>query len=794
MRVLSYQLGAELAEELAPLCRSRGYRLEAVASPEAVVAALRGRDGPTVLLLNEWDEGADYPTLIQTLKSLPEGSRLTVVALLASDDPSALEPRARAALCDAIFPPHRAARVLFRLDLAEQRLSAARREAGLVDLVKLVAQVAERSSSLDEAARDCLARVGPIVGWPVGHLYMASEAGLLVSTHHWYLPEEARFAEFRQLTEATPFPPGTGLPGRVLESGQPVLTICLEEEAWFVRRDAARSVGLRSAAAFPISSHERTVGVLEFFHPERLEMNPGLREALVEVGKQLGRVVERDRAESRLARSEARLRALLSAVPDMIFRLKADGTVVDFSSSAGLEPLVPPEEFLGQRVSDVLPPEVAVRVTEAIRRAISRRESQTLEYRLATHGKTRYYEARLVATSPDEVVAIVRDVSELKRMHAQLFLADRLASVGTLAAGVAHEINNPLSYVIWNLGYLAESLTELAQWLPAERQKELDEALGEARQGAERMRQIVRDLRTFSRPDDQKDGPVDLHRLLESTVNMAHNELRHRAQVTKDFGAVPAVLGNESRLGQVFLNLLVNAAQAIPEGAADHNEVRIRTFTDATGHAVVEITDTGSGIAPELVGQLFDPFFTTKPVGVGTGLGLSICHGIVTSLGGEIQVESELGRGSTFRVVLPRGRPVAVPPSMGAEAPTPSKRGRVMVVDDEPLVGTAIRRSLSAEHDVVVLTRAREALDRILSGELYDLIICDLMMPEMTGMDLHAALADRAPGTLEKVVYLTGGAFTSRGRDFLDQVPNLRLDKPLNPKELRALVRERLGE
>jgi CheY-like chemotaxis protein len=276
---------------------------------------------------------------------------------------------------------------------------------------------------------------------------------------------------------------------------------------------------------------------------------------------------------------------------------------------------------------------------------------------------------------------------------------------------------------------------------------------------------------------------------------MAWNEIRHRARVNKNYGQVPSVLANESRLGQVFLNLIVNAAQAIPEGRADANEIRLstRTHGPAGEFVLVEVADTGSGIPPAIRHKLFDPFFTTKPAGVGTGLGLAICHRIVTGLGGDISVTSEVGKGTTFRILLPIAAVREEAPNPPAAAiVTGQRRGRILVVDDEKVVATAVRRVLGDDHDVKVLTSAQEALRRISGGERFDVILCDLMMPVMTGVELHSELARTAPDQAACMVFLTGGAFTPRARAFLDEVPNPRLDKPFELSTLRALVQERL--
>jgi PAS domain S-box-containing protein len=393
------------------------------------------------------------------------------------------------------------------------------------------------------------------------------------------------------------------------------------------------------------------------------------------------------------------------------------------------------------------------------------------------------------------VVGIALDIGERQTLREKLVLAERLSAVGTLAAGVAHEINNPLAYVIGNLSYLEQELSALRGELPGdpvaqERAAAMAQALDEAREGAQRVRHIVGDLKTFSRTDDERRGAVDVNALVDSSVNIALAEIRHRARLVRTVGPVPPVHASPGRLGQLFLNLLVNAAQAIPEGKPNM-EVRVVTRADEDGRAVVEVFDTGVGIPPEVRSRIFDPFFTTKPVGVGTGLGLSICHGIVSRLGGELQVESEVGKGSCFRVVLPAGTAAAEAPQP-ERAVLPGRAGRVLVIDDEPLVGAIIQRALTPPHTVVRELSAKAALLRLDAGERFDLILCDLLMPGLTGMDLHAELTARHPEQTERLLFLSGGAFTPRAQAFLEDPSHVCLEKPFDVDRLRAVVRERL--
>jgi signal transduction histidine kinase len=403
------------------------------------------------------------------------------------------------------------------------------------------------------------------------------------------------------------------------------------------------------------------------------------------------------------------------------------------------------------------------------------------------------------------VIGIALDITERARLEkavrdrdAHVVQSDRLASLGTLAAGVAHEINNPLTYVITNVGYVSERLTALAGKLSIDdgkplggRLDEIREALAEAEEGAQRVRQIVRDLRTYSRGDEAHDKTVDVWRVLEWSVNMTMNEIRHRARLVKDLGAIPGVRGTETRLGQVFVNLLVNATQAIAAGSRSDNEIRISTMTDEDGRAVICVSDTGPGIAPDVLDHIFEPFFTTKPTGVGLGLGLFVCHGIIKGMGGTLTAESPPGAGATFVVTLPPAPLAAPPPGEAAAVPAPkARRARVLAVDDEPQVLRSIQRALGA-HEVVVADCGRDALSRLATDQAFDVILCDLMMGDMTGMDLHAELHRRSTDLAARIVFMTGGVFTDGARDFLAGVTNACIEKPFDLVALRAMVTAR---
>ncbi len=522
-------------------------------------------------------------------------------------------------------------------------------------------------------------------------------------------------------------------------------------------------------------------------------------------GRAIGRVwsfrdvTDAYRSQQRLEVSKERLRVLLGCSTGIVFEHDAHGRILTgWTNDATLAPK-PLDELIGRMPAEALGDVAGRPWEEAVRRVHASGQSESFEYSIDNSGEPRWFSADAArlpsATSDDSSVAVlVRETTERRRMEAQLLVADRMASVGTLAAGVAHEINNPLAYVSANLSYLSEQLSDLSKNPSPELLSDLEETVKEARHGAERVKVIVRDLKTFSRAESNEPEPVNVRKVLESSINMAWNEIRHRARLVKDFEEVPAVEANAGRLGQVFLNLLVNAAQAIPEGQLDRNVIRVTTGMDPSGRVLVEVKDSGVGISPDALPRLFSPFYTTKAAGVGTGLGLSICHNIVKSYGGELRVQSVLGKGSTFSLLLPPSQDAAektAAPTARLEAGTQAK---ILVLDDEALILSVVRRLLSDHHEVVGLTSPKQALKRIAEGERFDVIFCDVMMPELNAQEFHAELTLLAPDLVRRLVFLTGGAFTPRARSFLEQVPNSRIEKPFEPEVLFKTVRAILSE
>ncbi len=430
------------------------------------------------------------------------------------------------------------------------------------------------------------------------------------------------------------------------------------------------------------------------------------------------------------------------------------------------------------------------RVTSAIHAVIDGDTSAwSDEYRFARGDGSMAYVLDRGFVTRDETGRAIRmtgsmqDITARKALEERLLLADRMASMGTLAAGVAHEINNPLAYIKGNLDYVLETLAGETGLDP-----DVVLALEDAREGANRVRAIVRDLKMFSRAGAASKGPVDVEAVVTSSIAMAWNEIRHRARLVRRAGNPPPVLASEARLGQVVLNLVVNAAQAIPEGATEAHEIRVETGVAADGRVFIEVADTGVGITPETRRRMFDPFFTTKAIGDGTGLGLSICHAIVTELGGEIAVESDPGRGTTLRVLLAPATPVAAVEAAPATRPAQSRAARMLVIDDDVSVGATVKRVFARDHDVEVCVGGAEALARLAGDQAFDIIICDVMMPDVSGMDVYGTLAAKAPELARRMIFITGGAFTPRAREFFATTTQPCIEKPFDREDLRRAV------
>ncbi len=511
-------------------------------------------------------------------------------------------------------------------------------------------------------------------------------------------------------------------------------------------------------------------------------------------------------AESTLRATEASFRAAFELIPDGILVCRdgvvehANGSAVSMLGAMGREDLV------GRALLDLF----AASDQESLRDHLieahrSRAPVSFGELTVARLGSgvlnVETTAMSVLFDGKPAVLAVIRDVSARRELVARAMQVDRMLAVGTLAAGVGHEINNPLAFVMANISFASDQvllivaqLSKRATQEPStaaivDQLSEVTAALAEVDAGTHRIRDIARDLNTFARNDEEV-HLIDLRAVADSALRMAAPEVRQRARVVREYEDVPFVRASASRVSQVFLNLLINAAHAIEKGAYASNEISVRIRSDGP-KVVAEVRDTGCGILPDHLERLFTPFFTTKPVGQGTGLGLSISRRIVRSFGGDIEVESTVGLGTIMRVVLPAARDCAP-----RELPTsraPVARGRVLFIDDERLVGTAFQRAFSREHDVIVVESALDAIGQLNRGETFDAIFCDVNMPVMSGVDFYEAIERSFPLLTTRIVMISGGLHEPRTKGFLESHKTVLLEKPIDIDQVRALLSHMLS-
>lgn len=371
----------------------------------------------------------------------------------------------------------------------------------------------------------------------------------------------------------------------------------------------------------------------------------------------------------------------------------------------------------------------------------------------------------------------VRDVTAQTTLEQRVAVHDRMVAVGTLAAGTAHEINNPLTYLMLNLNEARELVTEHAAGQALDSAL-LGQLITDSIDGADRIRSIVAELQNFTRVRASSTRPVSMAKVVGRAVRLTTPTLKHRAAVHVDADPALWITGDENRLVQVVINLLTNAAKAIETDQEGSLHVRVRS-DDGADVVVLEVQDNGCGISTENQRQLFDPFFTTRQH-TGTGLGLSIVHRIVTDMGGSITVDSTPGHGSCFRLAFPAvvSPEVQVPPRSGAVGL--GAKGRcVLLIDDDEMVRRGLARSLGLVHDVIVVESAVEGLARLSDGCDPDVILCDLMMDDMSGLDFYERLLESDLPMSQRVVFISGGVSSAVVRAQIERSGRPLLRKPI---------------
>ncbi len=513
-------------------------------------------------------------------------------------------------------------------------------------------------------------------------------------------------------------------------------------------------------------------------------------------------VTDESHAHANLERSEATMSAMLRAQPELIFRLDQQLCILDVKPGSDVEESALLTNMVGMSLLDAAPTTPANQNSElsgffeSFFEAVKNGEPfEDFVNSPSMNGEPRHMSVRShPLLGGRESVVVVRDETSRATMDQRLRIAERMASVGTLAAGIAHEVNNPLAYVSMNVDLLKEELEDL----PDDIRARIVDLLGGIADGTERIKHIIQPMRQLSRIDARQTVATSVQTALEAALAATEFERRHQAKLVLDMQETPDVMGDPTELVQAFVNLLSNALHAMETSASTkEHELRVRLFPE-DNHVVIEIEDTGSGISKDNLSKIFNPFFSTRMRETGTGLGLSIVHSIVTDMNGTIEVHSQLERGTTFRIVF-----LAVEIEAGVEAealpvpeaklaavangPTTSRRGNVVVVDDEPMIRLSMARVLS-KHEVTCFGTGREALEYLTTHPKPDLVICDITMPGMSGPELFAQLYDVSPDFVQRMVFVTGGAFTTQTEQFLNRSDIRCIYKPVPSEVLRKLV------
>ena len=526
------------------------------------------------------------------------------------------------------------------------------------------------------------------------------------------------------------------------------------------------------------------VNVRAFAHPIRSEAGAlsYVSIAFIDITREVQAELERDRASAQVSFA-------VDHSPIVIWTTDLTGRIT-LSQGAGLESLgVRSGELIGQSVFDLYRDHPTI--SGYLRRALA---GESLQYVVEVGDAvfdTWLTPLRDPAGRIIGVTGLSHDIRELRRLQALSAQTDRTAALGTLAASVAHEINNPLTYILSYADQVDGALDELDRLcaLPsagnALRMRTVLATLREDFQtlqlGTERIAAITRELRSFNHPDDRVIVPTDARAAVRSVLQLVRKELEGRAKLSLDLGETTPIAAHPSRLVQVVLNLVMNAMQSLPQAPAYQHEIGITTATRGDC-VVIEVSDTGPGVPVAQRERIFEPFFTTKPIGEGTGLGLFVCRNIVRAYAGEVSVEDRPGGGAVFRVELPIA-PSALAPQLvpAAQLPAPTLSSHVLIIDDDPQITSALCGQLKrAGYRASACSTGAAGLRRILTSSDIDLVFCDLMMKGVSGMDLHAQLLEQDPAVLHKVVFMTGGACSPSARQFVLEHPAVVVEKPFD--------------
>jgi signal transduction histidine kinase/ActR/RegA family two-component response regulator len=655
--------------------------------------------------------------------------------------------------------------------------------------ILLVAQDSEQQSAVAAAVRSQSSYEVIAVARPDQALREAAKGSYDVALVHTDLPDMDGFEVCRRMQ------------ADVCTGGLPVILLARPDQ-----QSENRKRGLESGASDffvqPIDAIEILARISALLRAKAQadqvhRHNHELAEKVVERTRQLEALA----GELRIERDA--LRETFDVFQDGLLLLDAHGEVL-IENTAGRRlldqpPATPQPRPSGDGQEGGSGKSISESLAEFAREAIR----QNSEYCRSLTWKNRKLDVRANPAAGGRALVYVRDVTEERDRELRRLQSEKLAAIGMLAAGVAHEINNPASFVLANVDSLAGLLRKVDESLRAENVYANHSGLAnllfdamtvvqESKEGMARIHRIARDLHSFSRIDDDANALSDVNAAVDSALTMLRSELRYRATVERSLRSTQLVRASAARLGQVFLNLLVNAAHALAELHPRRNRLYVRS-RDEGGQVIVEIEDNGPGIAPEILPRIFESFFTTKPPELGTGLGLPISLDIVRRAGGDLVAESEPGRGAIFRVRLPAAVGIPQPKTRSVSSLKAIQRRRVLAIDDEALLLKAFQRMLVCHHDIETKLGAREALRCFGQDRQFDVVLCDLQMPDMSGVELYASVKQQWPELAQRFIFITGGAFSAEARRFLEDPTIACINKPFQLRELLELIEARVS-
>ncbi|MBX3010905.1 MAG: response regulator [Caldilineaceae bacterium] len=510
----------------------------------------------------------------------------------------------------------------------------------------------------------------------------------------------------------------------------------------------------------------------------------------------LGHLCTRQRIEEELRQQAATYRALVDAIPDHLLVATRAGTLLDYHAAQPTSLLFPVNPLAQQSVYDLLSPALAAQYVQAIEKVIQTGEVLTLEHPLQLHDQLHYVETRLSASGPDKIVALVRDVTARKALEEQLYAAQKVESLGRMAGGIAHDFNNLLTVI--------QGFASLAERQAGSSNAKLQHALTNIQAASEKGAQLTHQLLLFARKQVVQPRIVDLNELVSGLTAILTSLLGEAIPLDTVFDpTLGQVQIDPGQFEQVIINLAVNARDAMPQGGQltirtynqelKEPEARLRFSLPAGLYSVIEMSDTGVGIAPELQKQIFDPFFTTKEQGKGTGLGLAICHSIVQQNGGQICLQSTLQQGTTFQIMLPQTlTPMAIRANAPANVSAPGAETILLVEDDEPVRAVAVEMLTSYGYRVLEYAAGADALRTAQEQtQPINLLMTDMMMPEMNGREVAEQFMRLRPGV---PVLLVSGHMAEVPEALVRRTDVTFLPKPYSLPVLTKTIRQLLDQ